>query len=251
MACKKALQEAEGDFEQAVEILRKEGQAKIAKREGRQAREGLIRMAVAPDGKKAALIELNCETDFVARTDDFAALADWVLGEVMARGDQAAGSPEVEEKIREVAGKTGEKMELSRVLVWEKSGFIGGYLHFNSRVAALVELSENVPSVAREVSMQVAVSAPEYLSEADVPEQVKAKEKEIAAAQFADKPEAVRDKIVEGKWRKRLTELCLLDFPYMREDEISVGEFVRREGGPDLEIADYVRWQLGESGDGE
>lgn len=245
MACKQALQKAAGNFEKAVEILRKDGQARVAKRQGRQAREGLIRLAVAPDGKRAALVEVNCETDFVARTEGFSALADWVLNEVMARGEAAAASAPVLDRIRETAAKTGEKIALSRVLVWEKDGFIGGYLHFNSRVAALVELNAPAPEVAREVVMEVAVSNPEYLSEAEVPPAVKAQELEIAAAAFADKAPAVRVKAAEGKWRKRLSELCLLDFPY-REEKINIAQYVRRAGGENLKVKGYVRWALGE-----
>ncbi|HOO77436.1 MAG TPA: translation elongation factor Ts [bacterium] len=249
MACKQALQQADGDEAKAVEILRKEGQAKIAKREGRQAREGLLRIGVSPDGKRAALIEFNCETDFVARTPEFSELADWVLGEVMGRGEAAAAGSEVLERIKDYSGKTGEKMELSRALLWEKEGFIGGYLHHNSKVAALVELSAPVPEAAAETAMQVVAYNPDYITERDVPAEVKEKELEIAGAQFADKPPEVRDKIVAGKWRKRLAELCLVDFPYMRDPEMSVGEYIRKEAGPNVEVLSFVRWRLGEIGE--
>jgi len=243
--CKQALEAAGGDLEQAVDILRKKGLARAAKREGREARDGIIRLRVADDGKKAAMLELNCETDFVARTPELKKLGDELLDEVYRRGEDIISEEDILERVRATAGKIGEKIAASRAIVWEKEGFIGGYLHHNSRLAVLVELSRPSETAAKEIAMQIAVSNPEYLSEDEIPPAVVEKEKDIFREQFSDKPEAVRDKIVEGKWRKRLTEICLLDHPYMRDPDIDVRQFLSRQD-PELEVKEFVRWHLGE-----
>ncbi len=248
LACKKALQQAEGDMEQAIDILRAEGTAKAARREGKEAREGLIRLRIAPDGKKAALLELNCETDFVARTDDFVKLADDLVELLLEQGSDALESEEVAGRISDLAATIGEKITVGRSLHWEKEGFIGGYLHHNNRVAALVELSGEFPALAGEIAMQVAACNPAYLSEDDIPGEVKEREWEIFRQQVKDKPEAFQAKIVDGKWRKRLTELCLLDSPFLRDDKISVAGYVSKQAAPagaPVELKGFVRWRLG------
>lgn len=243
--CKQALQKAGGELTKAVDILRRKGLARAAKRGGREAREGIIRLRVADDGKKAAVLELNCETDFVARTPELQKLAEELLEEVYRRGSDIISETGVVRRVQETAGKIGEKIAVSRALVWEKEGFIGGYLHHNSRLAVLIELSRPAKTAAREIAMQVAVSNPEYLSDEEISSEVVEKEKDIFRDQFSEKPEAVREKIVEGKWRKRLTEICLLDHPYIRDPDISVREFLKKQDA-DLKVKEFIRWHLGE-----
>ncbi len=249
LACKQALQKSGGDMEKAIDILRAEGTAKIAKREGKEAREGLLRLKILPDAKKAALLELNCETDFVARLPEFVALADALIDEVLEKGSEVLESEAVKERVTEVSAKIGEKFAVRRALLWEKDDFIGGYLHHNNRLAVLVELTVSNQAVAREVAMQIAAVNPPYLTEADVPAEMKEREVEIFRQQVADKPEAIQEKIVIGKWKKRLTELCLLDQPFVQNDKISVRKYLEQQGetdGKPIEIKAYARWRLGE-----
>lgn len=250
LACKKALQQTAGEIEKAIDILRAEGAAKAAKRESREAREGIIRLRIAAGGKAAALLELNCETDFVARTGDFVRLAEDLADLLLEGGEEALQAEEVQARISGLAATIGEKITLGRTVRWEKAGWIGGYLHHNSRAAALVEISENLPDLAGELAMQVVAANPPYLSEAAVEPAEKAREWEIFRQQVQDKPEAVQEKIIAGKWRKRLTELCLLDSPFLRNDKINVAEFLQRQQSPSgkpVEIRGFVHFKLGES----
>ena len=250
MACKKALQEAGGEVEKAIDILRAEGAARAAKRESREAKEGIIRLRIGAEGKTAALVELNCETDFVARTEDFVRLADDLADLLLERGEEALGDEEIGTRISDLAGTIGEKITLGRAVRWERKGFIGGYLHHNGRAAALVEISENLPEPAGELAMQVVASNPPYLSEEKVDPAEKEREWEIFRQQIQDKPPAIQEKILTGKWRKRLTELCLLNSPFLRDDKISVSQYLERQKSPSgqpVELRDFVRFQLGET----
>ncbi len=249
LACKKALQKTEGDLEAAIDILRAEGVAKAAKRAGREAGEGIIKMKVSPDGKKAALLELKCETDFVARTDDFSTLADEQIEILFEKGEEVLREKNIQAKITDAAARIGEKIDLGRSLVWQTEDFIGGYLHHNNQLAVLVELSAPLPKLAREMAMQIAAANPPYLSESDIPAAEKDREMEIFRRQIADKPDAIKDKILAGKWRKRLTELALLNLPFIHDDKISVADYLKKQEGPDgkpTTIKAFVRWRLGE-----
>ncbi len=245
LSCKQALQKAEGDLSRAIDTLRAEGLVKAARREEKEAREGLIRLRVGEGGKKAALLELNCETDFVARTAEFEELADSLLKEVFQGGGDRIREEDLVQRVREVAGRIGEKLEARRALVWEKDGFIGSYLHHNRKLAVLVELSLPDEEAGREIAMQVAAANPEYLDDGSISPEVQAKEKAIFLQQVQDKPENIREKIVEGKWRKRLTELCLLDQPFLKEPSLSVRKYLRQRG-EGLTVKNYLRWRLGE-----
>ncbi len=250
LACKKALQETGGEIEKAIDILRAEGVAKAAKRESREAREGIIRLRVAGGGKAAALLELNCETDFVARTGDFIRLAEELADLLLERGEESLREEEAQSRISGLAATIGEKITPGRAVRWEKDGWIGSYLHHNGRAAALVEITENLPDLAAELAMQVVAANPPYLNEAAVDPAEKDREWEIFRQQVQDKPEAVQEKIIAGKWRKRLTELCLVDSPFLRNDKITVAEFLRRQQSPSgtpVEIRDFVHFKLGES----
>ena len=249
LACKKALQKSDGDIEAAIDILRAEGAAKVAKRESKEAREGLIRLRISDDAKKAALLELNCETDFVTRTDDFSALADKLLEVLFADGPDGLIGEDIQGELTSAAAKIGEKITIGRALLWKKDDYIGGYLHHNGRLAGLVELTEELPETARVIAMQVAASNPTYLTETDIPAEEKEREMAIFRQQVKDKPEAIQDKILGGKWKKRLTGLCLLNLPFLHDDKISVADYLAKQETPSeepVEVKEIVRWALGE-----
>ena len=245
LACKQALAKSGGDFEKAIDLLRTEGLARAATREGRSAREGMLRLKISPDGKKAAMVEVNSETDFVARTADFQNLAEILVEEIFRRGEAAKDHPEIQEKVALVSGKTGEKVAFRRALSWTRDNYIGGYLHHNQKLAVLVELNHPDPEAAREIAMQVAVSNPDFLIEADISGEVAEREKAIFRAQAAEKPENIREKVVEGKWRSRMAELCLMGQPYIRDPKMSVKDYLKKKN-PALMVKGFVRWRLGE-----
>ena len=250
LACKKALQQTGGAIEKAIDILRAEGVAKAARRENREAREGLIRLRIDENGRQAALLELNCETDFVARTEDFLGLADELAGLLLEKGEAALQETGPQSRVSALAATIGEKITLGRAVRWQKEGWIGSYLHHNGRVAALVELGENLPEVAGELAMQAAAVNTPYLNEDAVPEEEKNREWEIFRQQVQDKPEAIQDKIINGKWRKRLTELCLVNSPLVRDDKLSVAGYLEQQKSPSgqpVELRDFICWRLGET----
>jgi len=248
LACKKALQKTDGDIEAAIDILRAEGAAKAAKRESKEAREGLIRLRISDDAKKAALLELNCETDFVTRTDDFSALADKLIDILFTDGPDALAKEEIQGELTAAAARIGEKITIDRALLWNKNGYIGGYLHHNARLASLVELTEKLPEIGRVLAMQVAASNPTYLGETDIPAEEKEREMAIFREQIKDKPEAIQEKILGGKWRKHLTGLCLLDQPFLHDDKIKVSDYLKKQetpSGEPIAVKEFVRWRLG------
>ena len=245
LACKEALAETGGDFEKAVDRLRAEGLARAATRETRAAKEGALRLKVASDGKKAALVELNSETDFVSRTADFQKLADALIEDIFQRGEAAKDHPEIVEKVALVSGKTGEKVALRRALTWTRDSFIGGYLHHNQRLAVLVEITHPDAEVGRELAMQVASTNPDFVCEADIPAAVAEREKAIFREQAADKPEKIREKVVEGKWRARQAEICLMGQPYLRDPKMTVQDYLKQKN-PAIVVKGFVRWRLGE-----
>jgi len=245
--CKQALEKTGGDMDKAIDRLRVEGSIRAAKRQDREAREGVLRLKVTAEGRRAALVELNCETDFVSRTREFQELADWLLEEVLREGEGVLRQPETERRIKEVSGRTGEKTAAGRVFLWDRRGFIAGYLHHNGRVAALVELDRADPEAGREVAMQVVVGNPDHLDEKSVPAEVVDREMEIFRLQSADKPEPIREKVAAGKWRKRLAEICLLDLPYIRDPKISVREYLgKMPAGGAIQVKDFLRLRLGD-----
>lgn len=264
MDCKRALEEAAGDMEKAVEVLRKKGIARAEKRAGRSATQGVIAIELAPAGDAAGMIELTCETDFVARTDDFralaAALAHHVAGQAEpgvnagdVGGQPLAGAPgtSVGERVREVSGKTGEAMALAR---WARlavpGGTVGSYLHHNGQVGVLVQVEGgNDPAArdfARDVALHIAFADPIGVRPEDIPADTIARERRIAEEQAAleGKPEAIRGKIVEGKVRKFIAERTLLEQPFVRDETVTVGELARR-AGPALRVARFARFQVG------
>jgi elongation factor Ts len=267
MDCKAALQEAEGDMDRAVEILRKKGMAKADKRSDRSASQGLIVVEAAHSGRDAAMIELNSETDFVAKNDDFVTLARELAKHALQHaplgvhpGSAIEGQPfrgtTVGEAVKQVSGKTGEAMALKRVARFHApEGTVGHYLHHNGQSAALVEVTgprgEAVTSLARELALHVTSADPIGVSEADIPAEVIARERRIAEEQVAQegKPENIRGKIVDGKIRKFVAERTLLAQPFVKDDSKPVGDLVKeasKQAGGALTVTRLARFKVGE-----
>ena len=270
MECKKALTEAGGDIDKAVSVLRERGLAKAGKREGRETTEGAVAMAL--DGAAGGLVELGCETDFVARTDDFQGLAAALAGLVAA--DAAITSPEtladaaldgekVSERIQAAIGKLGENMVVKRVarLAVDGSGRVGGYVHAGGKLGVLVGLStdasgDGVDVVARDLAMHVAAADPSPLAidRDGVPADAVAAEREIFRKQAlqSGKPEKIVDKIVDGRIGKYFSEVCLVEQAFVKDPDRSVGDVLKQaasELGAELDVTGFVRFKLGEASD--
>lgn len=253
MDCKKALVESEGDFDKAIEILRKKGQKVAAKRADRESSEGAAIAVVNDDSTKGAIISLNCETDFVAKNDSFTKMANdfaqLALG-VDSKDELLAldyNGLTVAEKLTEQTGVIGEKIEIGdfRTL---KAPFVGSYIHAGNKIAVLTGLSKSVDGaeeVAKEVSMQVAAMNPVALNEAGVDQSIIDKEIEIAKDQLRQegKPENMLDKIAEGKIKRFYKDNTLVNQDFIKDSKISVAKHVQSLG--DVEIVAFERVALG------
>ncbi len=252
MECKKALVETGGDMEAAVELMRKTGLAQADKKAGRVAAEGLVRIAVSGDGRKAAVVEVNCETDFVAGGDDFSgfaqAVADKALADAPADLDALMeldlGGKTIEETRRELIARIGENMNVRRFELIEAEDRIGAYIH-GTRIGVLVGLAGGDDELAKDVAMHVAASSPMCVSESDVPSATLAKEREILTEQARNegKPEAIVDKMVEGRLRKFLATITLVGQPFVKDPDITVGKLL---GQHDANVTGFVRFEVGE-----
>ena len=246
MDCKKALTEADGDMERAIEFLRKAGIAKAAKKAGRTTEEGAIH-AYITDGA-ASMVEVLCETDFVARTDDFQqyiqAAARRIVEELSGDGDVSGAVQAAEQtRIGELVGKVGENIVIRRAVRWEGEGRFASYLHMGGKIGVLihVEGDSDDPNLLNDICMHIAAFAPRYVSPEDVPAEVIEKEKEIAAAQVAGKPPQILEKIVAGKLKKWYTEVCLTQQPWLRDDKSCLAKVA-----PGVRVRRFLRWQVGE-----
>jgi elongation factor Ts len=277
MDCKNALAETRGDMDKAVEYLRARGIAKAEKRAGRVASEGRIVSLIAPDGKSGALLELNSETDFVARNDDFGAvarsLAEQLLedrsidaavvggaegGGFLARQVRGDGGRTVQDVVTEASAKTGENVLLRRYARFATEGTLGTYVHHNGRVAVMVEVTgpagPAAADLAKKVAEHVAAGVPEVplgVAREDVPAEVVERERRIAEekARGEGKPENILGKIVEGQVRKFYSTVTLLEQPWVRVPEKTIGQLVEeasREAGGPLTIRRFVRYRMGE-----
>jgi elongation factor Ts len=272
MDCKAALSETGADVEEAVDFLRKKGMAAAAKKAHRATSEGLVASHVSADGKSGSLVEVNCETDFVARTEDFQNLVGQ-LARQAAESDAAdteallgqpfIGDPSitVQDAINAAVGKIGENMRFNRFarFVVEGDGVVSAYIHPGSKIGVLVEVGTENGSVTdadgfvplvKDIAMQVAAAAPAYLAPADVPEEVVAKEKEILLEQAREsgKPENVLEKIVEGRIRKYYEEACLLEQKFIKDQDKKVAAVVKEAAGSlggAVEVRRFERFQLG------
>lgn len=253
MECKKALVETGGDLEAAIELMRKQGLAKADKKAGRIAAEGTIVIERSADGKAAAIIEVNCETDFVATGADFRGFAEGVAKLVLERkpADLDAllalhmGGESVEETRRSLVAKIGENISVRRFDLFEAKGDrIGAYLH-GTRIGVLVDLEGGDEDLARDIAMHVAASRPVCVAEGDVPTELLAKEREIIAAQSQQegKPAEIIAKMVEGRLRKYLAEITLVGQPFVKDPDQTVGNLL---AGAKATAYGFVRLEVGE-----
>lgn len=249
MDCKAALQEADGDLEQAIDALRRKSALKAAKKASRTAAQGLLGLKVAADGKRAALVEVNIETDFAARNPKFIAFVDRVAGAALETGaDGAQLTNSFAEEREALVQEIGENINVRRAetLVAE-TGCIGSYLHNDGRKGALVELSIDDAELGRDLAMHITAHDPTPLvvRSADLDASVIAKEREIFTAQAADsgKPPNIVEKIVEGRMRKFLAEVSLIDQAFIKDGELKVGKLLGTKGA---ETRRFARLEVGE-----
>jgi elongation factor Ts len=256
MECKKALVEVGGDLDAAAEMMRKQGLAKADKKASRVAAEGVIATATSADGRTAVLVDVNCETDFVARGDDFIAFARDVAAVVLASssadvdalGAQKMPSGEtVDERRRALIAKIGENITVRRFERVESPGLLGSYLH-GTRIGSLVAIEGGDAQLAKDIAMHVAASNPRYLSAAEVPAADVAKERDIRVEimkndeKNRNKPEAILVKIVEGGLNKWLGEITLLGQPFVKDDSVSIEKLLK---GANAKIVRYARLEVG------
>jgi elongation factor Ts len=269
MDCKKALVEAAGDLEKAFEVLRQKGVAVATKKSGRTASEGLVVGQISADGKTGAIVEINCETDFVARNDQFVELtkqvSDLVLKNKPADVEkflaQSAGDKQVSELVTEAVAKTGENIILRRLAVFDTTGegIVGLYIHaLGGKMGAILELSSTKPvdreklaAIAREVAMHVVSAKPQYLTRDEIPADVVENERriELGKADLAEKKPEMREKIVTGRVDKILNERSLNDQMFVKDPNSTVGKYLQTKGaelGTELKPVRFALFILGE-----
>jgi elongation factor Ts len=249
LECKKALSEADGDIDAAIEALRKSSGMKAAKKAGRTAADGVVAIQTADDGSFAAMVEVNSETDFVARDENFLGFVQSVVGK--AFGERIAdvetlAAGETEDARQALVQKIGENISVRRVMTHEASdGVVGGYVHGNNRIAVLVSLKGGSDELARDVAMHVAAVNPQVVSPDDMPAEQVAKEREIYAAQAQDsgKPPEIVEKMIDGRIRKFLAENSLTEQAFVKDPDMTVGKLVSAAGA---EVLSFTRFEVGE-----
>lgn len=249
LECKKALAAANGDIEVAIEELRKSSGMKAAKKAGRTAADGVVAIRIAADGKSGVIGEVNSETDFVARDENFAGFVAQVMDkavELQTDDVAAVAGDDVEEARQALVQKIGENISVRRIgVVSATDGVVGGYVHGNNRIAVLVELAGGDEELAKDVAMHVAAVNPAVVSPADMPAELLQKEREIYAAQAADsgKPPEIVEKMIEGRVRKYLSENSLTEQAFVKDPDTTVGKLVKVAGAT---IARFTRFEVGE-----
>ena len=252
MDCKKALVEANGDMEKAIDDLRKASGLKAAKKAGRIAAEGVVLTKVSEDGNFGIIVEVNSETDFVARDENFLGFANKVLQEAFNRheADVAALMAGELEKVREaLVQKIGENINVRRIQIVEfkdpNAGIVDSYIHSNNRIAVVVALKGGDSSLAQDIAMHVAAVNPLVVRAEDVPKELLAKESEIYSAQAREsgKPEEIIEKMIQGRLRKYVAEVSLLDQPFVKDGEITVAALLKKAGA---DVVSFIRYEVGE-----
>ena len=264
--CKKALAEAEGNMDRAIDLLREKGLAKAAKKSDRIAAEGLVGIVVSEDGKKAAMVEVNSETDFVAKNEEFIGFVDNIANIALANNPSdleglLASSYENEGTVKDALNskiaRIGENMSIRRFSVLSvESGRISGYVHGAGKIAVLVKMeasndSEKLDILGKDIAMQMAAMNPRYISRADVDPEYIAHEKEILVQQALNegKPQNIVEKMVEGRLQKQLKEVCLLDQTFVKDSDKTVQDIVNetsKEIGSEIKLVDVIRFEVGE-----
>jgi len=272
MDCKKALAATDGDMDKAIEFLREKGLAAAEKKAGRIAAEGVVDTFVSEDGKVASIVEVNSETDFVAKNEKFREFVAAVVAQAaktnatdldgfLAEPWALDTSLTVKEKLASMISIIGENMNIRRFeKVVSDNGFVTSYIHGGGRIGILVEFETSVNNeatqeAAKNVAMQIAAMSPKYVSDAEVPADFIEHEKGILLAQIkndpsnAKKPENIIEKMLEGRLKKELKEICLLDQVYVKDGDLSVGQYianVSKEVGAPITVKRFVRFETGE-----
>jgi elongation factor Ts len=253
MDCKKALSEASGDMAKAEEILRVKFGNKATKAAGRIAAEGVVGIYISPDAKLGAMIEVNCETDFVAKNDDFLAFTK-SLAEMVAKNNPAdvaalsamdMGGKSVEEVRTQLVGKIGENMSLRRFVRTSAQGRLASYVHGGSRIGVIVDVVGGDEQLAKDVAMHIAASKPVSLSKENVPADLIEKERSVAAQKAAEsgKPADIVAKMVEGAVAKYLKEITLLGQPFVKDDKQTIEQLLKSKGAS---VAGFTLYVVGE-----
>ena len=273
--CKKALEAAAGDFDKATQALKAKGLVAAAKKESRQTNEGLVNVLVDEAGRVGAIVEVDCETDFVAATDDFKGFVEAIVKQVaheagvadvpalLARPFAGDKGVTVGESLIQLIARLGENMKLGRFARVERMGvgLVEGYTHPGSRIGVIVHASAGSEAVARsaafrslvhDLALQIAASAPRYISLADIPPAVVEAERSKYQAQVADenKPDAIKERIISGKLDKWYEQICLLKQPFVKDDSLKVGDLMTQrsqELNTSLTIEQFIRYELGVS----
>ena len=256
MDCKKVLTETDGDFEKAIELLRERGIAKAAKKSDRIAAEGLVTTYVSEDGKVGAVVEVNAETDFVAKNEEFrsfvADVAKQVALKAPATVEDLLNQPSIAEEGKTVGevltGKIatiGENMSIRRFERFETENMIESYIHGDGKISVLVEMENATTELAKDVCMQIAAARPEYLDRESVPAERVEKEMEILKAQAMNegKPAEIAEKVVMGRIGKFYGEICLVEQDFVKDPDIKVGKLVESKGA---KIVRFARFEKGE-----
>ncbi len=252
MDCKKALVEADGDMEKAIDDLRKASGMKAAKKAGRIAAEGIVLTKVSEDGNYGVILEINSETDFVARDTNFLTFANTVLDRAFngKHSDVTAMMAGELENAREaLVQKIGENISVRRVQVIEfkniNDGIVDTYVHSNNRIAVIVALKGGDDSLAKDIAMHVAAVNPLVVCSEEVPKDLLAKESEIYSAQAREsgKPEEIIEKMIQGRLRKYVAEVSLLDQPFVKDAEITVAALLKKAGA---DVVSFIRYEVGE-----
>ncbi|EKQ53962.1 MULTISPECIES: translation elongation factor Ts [unclassified Clostridium] len=266
MDCKKALVETEGDLDKAVEFLREKGLADAAKKSGRVAAEGVVKTYISADKKTGAVLEFNCETDFVALNEEFVDFAD-KLAKIVTETSVATveellnqkfdGEATISESLKALIAKLGENMTIRRFTKFSvEKGIVKSYIHGGGRIGVLVEVScekdsEVLDEVAKEVCMQIAAANPLFLGKDDVDTESMEKEKEIYRVQALNegKPENIVEKMVIGRIQKYFKEVCLLEQPWVKDGDKTITKFLEeksKEVGSPVKVTRFVRYERGE-----
>ncbi|MBM3787397.1 MAG: elongation factor Ts [Acidobacteria bacterium] len=272
MECKKALDEAAGDIEKAIDVLRKRGIASAAKKASRSTKQGSVTVALAPGRDSGAILEFNCESDFVARTEDFQSLVNGLTSQALAAPlgttrDQMLEAPfhgdasqTVGQVIAGKIGKIGENMQLARFEKIE-GGMIGSYIHPGAQLGVIVQVTgaspaaaanEEISELLRDIAMQVAAADPQFVRRDEVTPAVLEREKDVQRdrARAEGKPEAIIEKMIVGRMAKFYEEFCLLEQPFIKDNAVTVGQLIAakaKKTGEQLDVARFVRYKVGET----
>lgn len=254
MDCKKALVEAEGDMEKAVDILREKGLSQAAKKASRVAAEGTVVFAMSDDKKVGALLEVNCETDFVGSNEDFRSLASAIAEQIIKvnPADVEAllasdmNGKTVKEQVTEAVAKIGENISVRRFTRYESAdGAVYSYIHGGGKIGVLVEMTGGDDELGKDVAMQVAAANPSYLNRTEVPQAELEHEKEVLAVEARNegKPEKIIEKMVIGRINKYYKEVCLVDQEFIKDSDLTISKLLKSKGA---EVLRFIRYQLGE-----